>query len=178
MNDYNKIPTYNVMKGQGIIGNLLDKTQKFSGERHVPLITDKGIKLANWAGPGTNIDTRLNGPSNIKEPISAVDKSAMAHDLRYTLAKNTNDIRFADNKMISKLNDIERDKQDYRLNIIAVKNAMRSKRFFENVTNQKGELFSNIKKGETINGKVSPENELKYNRELRKLEMSGFGLRF
>ena len=178
MNDYNKIPTYNIMKGQGIIGNLLDRTQKFPGERHVPLITDKGIRLANWAGPGTNIDARLNGSVNIREPITAVDKSAMAHDLRYTLAKNTNDIRFADNKMISKLNDIERDKQDYRLNIIAVKNAMRSKRFFENITNQKGELFSNIKKGETIDGKVSPENELKYNRELRKLEMSGFGLRF
>jgi len=178
MNDYNKIPTYQIIKGQGIIGDLLDKTQKFKGERHVPLISQKGIRLANWAGPGTAIDTRLNGSSDIKEPISAVDASAMAHDLRYTLAKNTNDIRFADNKMISKLNDIERDKQDYRLNIIAVKNAMKSKRFFENITNQKGELFSNIKKGETVDNKISPENELKYNRELRKLEMNGFGLRF
>lgn len=178
MNDYNKIPTYNIMKGQGIIGDLIDKTQKFPGERHIPLITDKGIRLANWAGPNTAIDTRLNGPANIREPISAVDKSAKSHDLRYILAKNTNDIRFADNKMISKLNDIERDKQDYRLNIIAVKNAMKSKRFFENVTKQQGELFSNIKKGETIDGKISPEKELKYNRELRKLEMAGFGLRF
>jgi len=167
------------MKGQGIIGDLIDKTQKFPGERHIPLISDKGkIRLANWAGPNTAIDIRLNGSPDIKEPISAVDRSAMAHDLRYTLAKNTNDIRFADNKMISKLNDIERDKQDYRLNIIAVKNAMKSKRFFENVTNKQGELFSNIKKGETIDGKLSPEKELKYNRELRKLEMNGFGLRF
>ena len=178
MNDYNKIPTYNIMKGQGIIGDLIDKTQKFPGERHVPLITDKGIRLANWAGPGTNIDGRLNGSPDIKEPVSEVDRSAFVHDLRYTLAKNTNDIRFADNKMISKLNDIERDKQDYRLNIIAVKNAMKSKRFFENVTNQQGELFSNIKKGETIDGKLSPEKEQKYNRELRKLEMAGFGLIF
>jgi hypothetical protein len=169
MNDYNKIPTYQIMK---------DKTQKFPGERHVPLITDKGIRLANWSGPGTNIDTRLNGSSDIKEPVSAVDKSAMAHDLRYTLAKTTDGIRFADNKMISKLNDIERDKQDYRLNIIAVKNAMRSKRFFENATNQQGELFSNIKKGETIDDKSSADNKLKYSRELRKLEMNGFGLRF
>ena len=178
MNDYNKMPTYKIMEGQGIIGKLIDKTQKFQGERHIPLISDKGIRLANWAGPGTAIDIRLNGPPDIKEPISAVDRSAMAHDLRYTLAKNTTDIRYADNKMISKLNDIERNKEDYRLNIIAVKNAMKSKRFYENVTNQQGELFSNIKKGETINGKISPENELKYNRELRKLEMNGFGLRF
>ena len=44
-----------IMEGQGLIGDLfgkvIDKTQRFSGERHTPLMTSKGPKIATYTGP-------------------------------------------------------------------------------------------------------------------------------
>ena len=55
-------------------------------------------------GPGTKIVDRLN--KNIK-PKSYADKVSLKHDIDYTTAKNKNDIRKADEKMLSSLkNDL------------------------------------------------------------------------
>ena len=166
--------------GDGIsdfVGKLLDKTQKFAGERHVPLYTKKGFKLARYAGPGTEIIKRLDSKdSNIREPLNPTDKTAQAHDIRYTLAKTPADIRNADLIMINKLKDIEKNKEDYAINISSAKNAMKSKVIFENVSGKKA-LFGNLDAKSKKENALSVEDEKKLQTKLSSLELQGFGLR-
>ena len=156
--------------GGNIIGDIYSKVsgQRFSDERHTPLITDQGVKLAEYAGPGTHIKYRLK--NNIK-PLNPVDKTAKAHDIRYTLSKNINDVRYADNKMISKLDEIDRKGLDYKLNVKAVKSAMKAKRLFENVGVWEKGSYSDMK-GAQLN-----ENDKRlFETELNKLVQEGFGI--
>ena len=156
--------------GGNILGDVYSKVsgQRFSDERHVPLITDQGVKLAEYAGPGTHIKYRLE--NNIK-PLNAVDKTAKAHDIRYALSKNVDDVRFADNKMISKLDEIDRKGLDYKLNVKAVKTAMKSKRLFEDVGVWKKGSYSDMK-----GDQLSDNDKRLFETELNKLVQEGFGL--
>ena len=156
--------------GGSILGDVYSSVsgQRFKDERHVPLITDKGVKLAEFAGPGTHIKYRIE--NNIK-PLNAVDKSAKAHDIRYTLSKNVDDVRFADNKMISKLEEIDRKGLDYKLNVKAVKTAMKAKRLFEDVGVWDKGSFSDMKGAE-----LSDSDKRLFESELNKLVQEGFGI--
>lgn len=150
--------------------------QKFKGERHVPLYTERGFQTANYAGPSTEIETRLksNDPK-IREPITLTDTAALAHDLRYALAENFDHIRKADNKMISKLQEIERDGLDYKINTKIVKNAMKAKRFFEDITKIRG-TFSGLSKDGKKQSQLSNEEKELYKNALLKLERRGYGM--
>ena len=156
--------------GGSILGDVYSSVsgQRFKDERHVPLITDKGVKLAEFAGPGTHIKYRIE--NNIK-PLNAVDKSAKAHDIRYSLSKNVDDVRFADNKMISKLEEIDRKGLDYKLNVKAVKTAMKAKRLFEDVGVWDKGSFSDMKGAE-----LSDSDKRLFESELNKLVQEGFGI--
>ena len=156
--------------GGSILGDVYSSVsgQRFKDERHVPLITDKGVKLAEFAGPGTHIKYRIE--NNIK-PINAVDKSAKAHDIRYSLSKNVDDVRFADNKMISKLEEIDRKGLDYKINVKAVKTAMKAKRLFEDVGVWNKGSFSDMKGAE-----LSDSDKRLFESELNKLVQEGFGI--
>jgi len=156
--------------GGNILGDVYSKVsaQRFSDERHVPLITDKGVKLAEYAGPSTHIKYRLE--NNIK-PLNAVDKTAKAHDIRYALSKNVDDVRFADNKMISKLDEIDRKGLDYKLNVKAVKTAMKAKRLFEDVGVWEKGSYSDMK-----GDQLSDNDKRLFETELNKLVQEGFGL--
>jgi len=156
--------------GGSILGDVYSSVsgQRFKDERHVPLITDKGVKLAEFAGPGTHIKYRIE--NNIK-PLGAVDKSAKAHDIRYSLSKNVDDVRFADNKMISKLEEIDRKGLDYKLNVKAVKTAMKAKRLFEDVGVWDKGSFSDMKGAE-----LSDSDKRLFESELNKLVQEGFGI--
>jgi hypothetical protein len=156
--------------GGSILGDVYSSVsgQRFKDERHVPLITDKGVKLAEFAGPGTHIKYRIE--NNI-QPINAVDKSAKAHDIRYSLSKNVDDVRFADNKMISKLEEIDRKGLDYKLNVKAVKTAMKAKRLFEDVGVWDKGSFSDMKGAE-----LSDSDKRLFESELNKLVQEGFGI--
>jgi hypothetical protein len=104
--------------GSGSITRV-DHTQPsitFPGERHTYLYTDSGIKKAAFCGPGTRVVERLKAKT---KPISEVDKTCMAHDMRYSLAKNTKDTRKADNEMIKKIKKIKNQKKDYKINTLA-----------------------------------------------------------
>lgn len=156
--------------GGSIIGDVYSKVsgQRFSDERHTPLITDQGVKIAEYAGPGTHIKYRLE--NNI-EPLTLVDKISKAHDLRYSLSKNIDDVRYADNKMISKLDEIDKKGLDYKLNVKAVKTAMKAKRLFEDVGVWEKGSYSDMK-GAQLN-----ENDKRlFETELNKLVQEGFGL--
>jgi len=156
--------------GGSILGDVYSSVsgQRFKDERHVPLITDKGVKLAEFAGPGTHIKYRIE--NNI-QPLNAVDKSAKAHDIRYSLSKNVDDVRFADNKMISKLEEIDRKGLDYKLNVKAVKTAMKAKRLFEDVGVWDKGSFSDMKGAE-----LSDSDKQLFESELNKLVQEGFGI--
>ena len=156
--------------GGSILGDVYSSVsgQRFKDERHVPLITDKGVKLAEFAGPGTHIKYRIE--NNIK-PLGAVDKTAKAHDIRYSLSKNVDDVRFADNKMISKLEEIDRKGLDYKINVKAVKTAMKAKRLFEDVGVWDKGSFSDMKGAE-----LSDSDKRLFESELNKLVQEGFGI--
>ena len=156
--------------GGSIIGDVYSSVsgQRFKDERHVPLITDQGLKLAEFAGPNTHIKYRLE---NTIKPLGAVDKSSKAHDLRYSLSKNIDDVRYADNKMISKLEEIDRKGLDYKLNVKAVKSAMKAKRLFEDVGVWSKGSFSDMKGAE-----LPEEDKRLFETELNKLVQEGFGL--
>ena len=156
--------------GGSILGDVYSNItgQRFSDERHTPLITDQGVKIAEYAGPGTHIKYRLE--NNI-EPLTLVDKISKAHDLRYSLSKNIDDVRYADNKMISKLDEIDKKGLDYKLNVKAVKTAMKSKRLFEDVGVWSKGSFSDMKGAE-----LPEEDKRLFETELNKLVQEGFGL--
>jgi hypothetical protein len=50
-------------------------------------------------------------------PLSYVDKTAQAHDLRYGLANNNQDIRTADVRMVQTLTQARSNKLDSNFNI-------------------------------------------------------------
>lgn len=156
--------------GGSILGDVYSSVsgQRFKDERHVPLITDQGVKLAEFAGPGTHIKYRIE--NNI-QPLGAVDKTAKAHDIRYSLSENIDDVRFADNKMINKLDEIDKKGLDYKLNVKAVKTAMKSKRLFEDVGVWSKGSFSDMKGAE-----LPEEDKRLFETELNKLVQEGFGL--
>lgn len=73
----------------------------FPGEKHLVLNTDSGFTRANYCGPGTNILKRLRRGD---EGVSDVDSACKIHDLLYSTAKNKQDIRAADNRLLSDIN--------------------------------------------------------------------------
>jgi hypothetical protein len=105
---------------------VLTIPQKYPGEHHTILQVGNDFKRAQYAGPGTNILERVR--LGIK-PLSAVDEISEAHDIDYSLADSVNDVRDADNKMISNLNKA----QDKPFNIKQAELAIKGKIKLENL---------------------------------------------
>lgn len=70
-------------------------TKETTREISAPLITKKGLQFAQFAGPGTHILSKLH-----TRPVSGVDRAAKIHDLRYAMAKNSDDVSAADREYI------------------------------------------------------------------------------
>ena len=58
-----------------------------------------GHKVANYMGPGTQVKKRLLRGD---EPVSDMDAVSLAHDLRYSLAKNPEQIHDADRRFLKR----------------------------------------------------------------------------
>ena len=99
----------------------------------------------------------------------------MAHDLRYGLAENFDDVRYADDMMINKLQEIERDGLDYKINTKVVRGAIKAKTFFEDITKIRGTFSGLDKKGRRQSQLSNKEKQL-YKNALLKLEQQGFGM--
>ena len=157
--------------GGNLLGDLYSSIsgQRFPDERHTPLFTINGVKLAEYAGPSTHVKYRLE--SNI-EPLNYTDTTAQAHDLRYLLSENVDDVRFADNKMISSLEKAEKEKLDYRVNIKATKLIMKSKRGLEDYG-----LWDKGSYSSMDGNKLNDDDRKLYKNKLNELEMKGFGLK-
>lgn len=85
-------------------------------ERHMTLTFENGTTaVANFVGPGTHLYRKVR--ENI-QPLSEVDRAARAHDIRYALADNDTDIKIADEKMMSTLWRIYKNKTDTVSNVL------------------------------------------------------------
>lgn len=141
----------------------------FPGERHAILQLANGKNgVANYMGPDTALLKRLKRGDPGR---TAVDEVSKAHDIRYALAKNMNDIRTADNKMISAVKGIERNRGDNPRNIGLAK-LITAKKFAEDIGALKKDAFS----GDVGNNKVSDADKITLMSNLGGLAQKGYGL--
>ena len=125
------------------------KEDSLPGETHGILqMPDGSYERAAYMGPGTNIVRRLKRGDKGK---TAVDKIAKRHDLDYSLATTPQDVRDADNRMVSAVKAVEKRKGDQAWNLRQGK-LMIPKILAEKVT---GKTFFNDLKG--------PRNEAEKN---------------
>ena len=139
------------------------KRRQHPGEKHAPLKIGKSYGWANFMGPGTKLRLRLRNQDPAR---TASDRVSMAHDIRYSLSKNVGDIRAADNKMISKLKDIQRRGADSKWNIQLGMKGIQTKKLLENVGILRRDLF--LSKNKTQDTKMLMD-------KLGELEQQGFG---
>lgn len=134
-----------VGRGGDLATGFGPSTAKYPGEKHAPLVPEsfrqkkgllnkiKNLKSvatrANYAGPGTNIVARLQRGDL---PVSETDRVAMAHDIRYGLARNYEQVRVADEKMLRALDNVERTKRDTKFNTRAAAAIIKAKMGLEN----------------------------------------------
>jgi hypothetical protein len=87
----------------------------FAREKHGILQLPNGkYGVANYMGPNTNLLERLKRGD---PPRTECDRASQAHDIRYALAKTTDDIRKADNIMMNAVDRISRNRGDNVKNI-------------------------------------------------------------
>ena len=140
---------------------------QFPGERHQILrLPNKKYGVANFSGPGTAVLKRLKRGD---KPRTEVDKAALAHDLRYTLADDDNEMRVADEKMIKKLQELQDKKLDSDFNTKPAKYIMKGKVFWENIGVFDKDTFVNT------DTKLSDEDRKLVQSKLDQLEQEGFG---
>jgi hypothetical protein len=102
---------------------IRDETARdqFQGERHVTVTLSDGSRgTANYMGSGTDIVERIRRGD---PPRTPVDRAAMAHDLRYALARNTDDLRKADIKMVQEIDKLS----DTPMNVFTGKKTIQAK---------------------------------------------------
>ena len=112
---------YREQQGTGIIDRLANsllstkENKLMAGEKHQMIkMPDGRIAPAVFSGPGTQLETRIRRGD---KPLSYVDKTAQAHDLRYQLAKNEADVKIADADMIRNLEKAKAQNLDNMFNI-------------------------------------------------------------
>ncbi len=150
------------------IANWTTGSNMRSGERHVLLYTPEGFKSSSYMGPSTHLHDRVKEGV---EPITSSDRTAFAHDLRYHFANSHDDIRAADKKMVSKLDEIQKNKGDYLFNIYQGKLGIKAKMALENAGIAKPENFTTF--GEWKED--SPEDQKMLRDKLNQLEQEGYG---
>jgi hypothetical protein len=129
---------------------------------------DGSIEVANFVGPRTQVIKRLKRGDKGK---TATDNVAMRHDLDYSISKTLDDIRNADNRMINKLNQIQSNKSDSLINILAGKKAIQSKIYLED----KGLLSKNA--FADLNDNLLDDEKLLVNQKIQELEQIGYGFK-
>ena len=143
--------------------------RNYPGEKHAVLRKpgSNAFFIANYMGPSTQVIKRLKAQS---KPRTASDKSAMVHDILYTLAESTDDIRAADRRMIDKLEDIKKSKGDSAFNIAQGQKLIQAKVALEDLGLLKKDRFSKMQ------GKNLPAKDKDLlQKELKKLEQEGYG---
>ena len=102
----------------------------FKGEKHAPLRTGKGLKRANYMGPGTNLVARLRRGD---QPVTWIDGVSKVHDSDYFLAQNDAAIRKADRRMVARAKFGQKNKLDFPVNLLLGKSGIQGKMALENL---------------------------------------------
>lgn len=166
-------------KGCGIYDktvNFLTGSKLKDGEKHA-IIYDpvkKKYTAANYIGPGTDLITRLKRGD---EPKVLSDKEAQAHDIRYTLSKDVNGIKSADDKMVSKLKELRKTKQDSAFNTIPAQLGIQANQVLAKILPTKyfDKFVNYMTNYKDYNSKLSNDDKLFLEKKLKELESEGFG---
>ena len=136
------------------------------GEIHAPVWTSSGLKFGSYIGPGSDVIGRIREGI---QPVSNSDRVAQKHDLAYGFAKNADDVRAADLKMVAKLNDLQSKGDEYRANVWMGRIPIQA--------NMKMEDWGIIKKGSFADykGWNNTDDEKVARDKLTELEMAGYG---
>ena len=160
-------------KGKGIIDGIQNMVlstklnKALPGERHqIIQLPDRSWNPAVYSGPGTNLETRIRRGDR---PLSYVDKTAQAHDLRYALARTDQDVRDADNRMVQQLNKATTMNLDSQFNIKQA-SLIKAKILAEDHLGIPKSFFT------TYGREGTPANDIElYESTLKSLEQQGFG---
>jgi hypothetical protein len=114
-------------------------------------------------GPGTDVIHRVKRKDPPRTPADTVAK---AHDLRYTLARNNDDLRSADEKMVKKMKTIK----DSSRNIFVGKRTIQAKMLAEDLGIMKKGQFGDVGKH------IEPSDRKILENELQTMEQEGYGL--
>ena len=117
--------------------------------------------------PNTNLLERLKRGD---PPRTAVDRASQAHDIRYALAKNTNDIRKADNIMMNAVDRISRNRGDNAKNI-ATARLIKAKIIGEDLGLIRKDAFS----GDLSKNVIADTDRSILMNKLGSLEQEGYG---
>lgn len=156
--------------------NYLTGSKLNPGEKHVIMYDYKNKKYvpASYSGPGTDI---LKNIKENKQPINKVDKTAQTHDIRYTLAKDINDIKIADKKMVDKLDQLQKNKSESNFNILPSKYGIKANQIIEKVLPDKyfDKFVNYMTNYKEYGKKLSDQDKKILNDKLKELEIEGYG---
>ena len=158
-----------------LVNKLINPTVKLkNGEKHTIMWNPnkKGLlkfDVANFSGPGTELVTRIK---NKIKGLNVTDKTANAHDIRYTMAKNEKDIQDADNKMVMRLSKAQKNKEDYKFNILPSKLGIQAKQLLGKI-GVPTSLFTTYDEFDKLN----EEDKTLLKDRLKELEEEGYGKR-
>ncbi len=126
---------------------------KYKGEFHAFLHTEKGIRRANYCGPGTQLRKRMKLGD---KPINSMDAICQKHDIAYDEAKTPADIRQADLLMLGRM---EKDKTIHPIEKRVIGGLMRGKILGEQVGLLGPEAFTELPGLHETSKQVSKKNK-------------------
>lgn len=140
----------------------------YPGEAHAILKLKNGkYGIGNYIGPGTQIEKRILRNDPGRTPVDSLSK---AHDIRYSLATELQQIRDADNIYLKGLKQIELNKSDSQHNINLAK-LIKLKVASEDL----GLLKKNAFSGNLDSKNMSSETKSNLMNALKPLEQQGYG---
>ena len=149
------------------VNKVLGKQYLRDGERHPIMWLQDGTKRpGEYLGPGSHVMDKMR--EGVK-PISDIDAISARHDLAYSLARNAEDVRAADNHMLDRIANVEKNKSDSRWNINLAKRGIQAKVALENAGLATTENFT------SYGGMDDPEERAFAQEKMDALTQQGFG---
>jgi len=164
-------------KGNGLYDktiNFLTGSKLKPGEKHVLMLKDGKLKAGNYCGPGTSILTRVK--EDVK-PLNKVDKVCQGHDIRYSLSNNIEGIKEADKKMVDKLDQLQKNKEESLFNILPSKYGIKANQLLSKILPDKyADKFVNYMTDyKDFNKNLKPEDKKLLLDKLEELKIEGYG---
>jgi len=167
------------LKGKGIYNktvNYFTGSNLKDGEMHAVIYDPKAKKYttANYTGPGTKLLERLKAGD---QPKVKSDKVSQAHDIRYTLSKDIEGIKSADSKMVNKLKELQKNKEDSNFNIRPAKWGIQANQVLGKILPDKyyDKFINYLTNYKKANEELSKDDKSLLESKLKELESEGYG---